>query len=114
VNLVGERGSGALLVITATAVVALLGSVLLVIAVAAVMRAQVQQAADLTALGAAPLSAEPGCDVAERIASANEVRLLSCTWSAGRAEITVAREFPLPVPGEHLVRAHARAEVVMP
>jgi secretion/DNA translocation related TadE-like protein len=107
-----ERGAGSLLVLMAATVLTGLAICISCVASAVIARAQVQQSADLVALSSAPLHEDPPCQVAQRVALANNVSLLSCTWSEGRSDVTVSRPFAGPI--VDVITARARAEVVLP
>jgi secretion/DNA translocation related TadE-like protein len=109
---VSERGSGSVLVVLAAGMLMVLSVAIAAVASAVVARAQVQKVADLVALSSAPLHEDWPCDVAQRVAHANHVTLVSCTWSDGRSDVTVSRPFAGPI--VDVITARARAEVVLP
>ena len=75
-------------------------------------RAQVQRAADLIALAAAPISNVEPCELADDVARRNNVELIECKWSDGDIEITVHRPTGLVlVP---TLTAHASAKATIP
>jgi secretion/DNA translocation related TadE-like protein len=107
-----ERGAGSLLVVMAAGMLMAFAMAIAAVASAVMVRSHVQQAADLVALASAPLHEDPPCDVAQRVAQANNVTLLSCTWRDGRSDVTVSRPFAGPI--VDVITARARAEVVLP
>jgi secretion/DNA translocation related TadE-like protein len=108
---VSDRGSGSVLIIAASAVMMMLTVALGAVASAVILRSQVQRAADLVALAAAPLHEDEPCDIAAEIADLNGVELISCAWNDGRSDVAVRRQFG---PVIKQISAQASAEVVLP
>jgi len=76
-----ERGAVTPFLVACVGVLVLLGAALGVVAAMVVAHRTAQSAADLAALAGARSLADagPGCDEADRVAAANDARLLGCT-----------------------------------
>jgi secretion/DNA translocation related TadE-like protein len=104
----GDRGSGAIWLLTMSLVVVLAGAAASVRGLAALARHHAESAADLAALGGATQvvqGAADACAVARSVAASNAARLTGCRLSGAVVTVTVT----CPV-GGGLGRWQARAE----
>ncbi len=117
-----DRGSAAVVMVAAVALVMVLAAGLGAVAVLWQARSQASAAADAAALAAAPVTFRPygaeGSPAAEaaRFAAANGTRLYECrcpidrSWAARTVVVTVVRIAHLPGIGPVPVQASAAAE----
>ena len=106
-----DSGIASVMLMVTAAVTALGLVVVVVIGVLLASHAQVQRAADLVALAAAPLSEEPPCAVAEEIARLNDVTLMACHWADGMVDVTVTRPSGLVALPKLMASASAEATI---
>lgn len=104
-----DNGFATVLVVSVTAVISILGMTFLTLGLLLSARAQVQRAADLVALAAAPISEEEPCDVARDVAHYNGVTLRDCQWHGGQVNVVVDRPTGLTFMPTLTAGASARA-----
>ena len=109
----GERGSATVWVIALSAVLAVVGTAVVLVGVATVARHRAGAAADLAALAAAGRAArgEPGpCGLAADVAKANAATLVSCTVDVDAVvDLRVSVPLRLGRLGSWTANARARA-----
>lgn len=86
-----DQGFATVLVTSVVAVFAVVAMTLLGVGLLLSARMQVQRAADLVALAAAPITEDPPCEVARDVARLNSVNLRECEWRDGQATVVVDR-----------------------
>lgn len=108
----GDRGSGTVLVLSAAAVLALVGSVLVALGAVAVARHRAASAADLAALAAADRALQgqaEACAAAGRAVARVSARLHACRLLGDVAEVVTGVTPPGVLAGFGEARAAARA-----
>jgi secretion/DNA translocation related TadE-like protein len=107
-----DAGSGTVLVLALSAVLALAGTVFVAVAAVAVARHRAASAADRAALAAADRALAgpvPACAAALRAAAGVEAVLLRCRLDGDVADVVVALRPPGPLGGLGRATSRARA-----
>jgi len=118
----GESGSATVLVVGCLSIVLVAGGASAAVGEGVATRHRAQRSADLVAISAATAigSARAACDEALRVAAANDVVLRTCvedldpSGRTGSVRVVIARHTSLPLLGEQVVSARARAGRVRP
>lgn len=113
-----ERGSATVWVLALSGLLAVLGATVVLVGAAVVARHRATAAADLAALagaGRAAMGAPDACDVARRIAVANDGVLDDCSARTGAVvEVRLHVTVELGSVGEVAARGRARAGPALP
>lgn len=110
-KITSDQGFATVVVTSVVAVMCVISTALLSLVLLISARTQVQRAADLVALAAAPISDDAPCEVAREVAQYNDVILRHCEWSEGRANVVVDRPTGLALIPKLTAAASARATI---